>query len=220
MLLEKLNECRILIDEVSRNKMQNQENQNIAKRNNTFFDSLENKFLPTIKSYDMISDIDNFALAEDTKEELNNLKEYIIGTFEKKAVVNAEKFQRNVKKVCEKIEKEWEIYFYETNEKMLDDLGVLKVISNNKMEISRITSRINKYKEWPVNEEVKDFYLESKEKAYKILNEMEFDEEIEEFLIKVRDKEATLNDLTDSVIEWIRKEDLSSNIMLSIKIQN
>ena len=46
---------------------------------------------------------------------------------------------------------------------------------------------------------------------------MEFDSEIADFLRKVKDRNASLLDLTDSIIDWIRKENLSSNIMLSIK---
>ena len=46
---------------------------------------------------------------------------------------------------------------------------------------------------------------------------MEFDTEIVDFLRKVKDRSASLLDLTDPIIAWIRKENLSSNIMLSIK---
>ena len=35
--------------------------------------------------------------------------------------------------------------------------------------------------------------------------------------VVLKDKKASLSDLTDSIIAWIRKENLSSNIMLSIK---
>ena len=46
---------------------------------------------------------------------------------------------------------------------------------------------------------------------------MEFDDEISEFLKKVKNKEATLLDLSDPIMAWIRKEGLSGNIILSIK---
>ena len=48
MLQTKLNECRVLMAEVSQNKQKDNEHQNIVRKNNTFFDSYKTYFLPII----------------------------------------------------------------------------------------------------------------------------------------------------------------------------
>ena len=55
------------------------------------------------------------------------------------------------------------------------------------------------------------------DKAREILSKMEFDDDVANFLKKVKDKEASLLDLSDTIIAWIRKENLLGNIILSIK---
>lgn len=76
---------------------------------------------------------------------------------------------------------------------------------------------MNNFSNWPVDEAVSFQYETAKEKANELLSKMEFDVEIVNFLKKVKDKEASLLDLTDSIIDWIRREKLSGNILLSIK---
>ena len=46
---------------------------------------------------------------------------------------------------------------------------------------------------------------------------MKFDNEIMNFLIKVREKRATLTDITPSILEWIRAENIADKVSLSIK---
>ena len=60
-------------------------------------------------------------------------------------------------------------------------------------------------------------YDVARQKADMLLEEMKFDNEIMNFLIKVRDKRATLTDITPSILEWIRAENIADKVSLSIK---
>ena len=51
-----------------------------------------------------------------------------------------------------------------------------------------------------------------------MLVDVHFDAEIEKFLKKVSDKEATLLDLNDTILQWIKEEKLEKSIALSIKL--
>ena len=62
-----------------------------------------------------------------------------------------------------------------------------------------------------------DSYMEARHKAEELLKEMRFDDEIEDFLIKVRDKKATLIDITPSILEWIQAENIADKVSLSIE---
>ena len=61
-------------------------------------------------------------------------------------------------------------------------------------------------------------YLVGKQEAEKMLVDVHFDAEIEKFLKKVSDKEATLLDLNDTILQWIKEEKLEKSIALSIKL--
>ena len=76
---------------------------------------------------------------------------------------------------------------------------------------------MNSFSCWQTDKSASNEFDNLMMKAEEILSHMEFDAEIAGFLRKVKDKKASLSDLTDSIIAWIRKENLSSNIMLSIK---
>lgn len=217
MLQEKLNECRILISEVSQNKQIDQENQNTARKNNTFFDAY-NKYLVTIiKSYAVCKKYNHVEFSDTVLGDIQKCIDYSKKTFEQKTVINPAKYQDSVKKLSERIESEW---VEQTNNYLSDvreELGILKLVSNNKQEIQKILICMNNFSKWPVDKESTAQYEIAKERAEEILSQMEFDDEISRFLKKVKDKEATLLDLTDSIIAWIRREKLSGNIVLSIK---
>jgi len=217
MLQEKLNECRVLMEEVSQNKRKDNEHQNIVKKNNTFFDTYNNFFVPIIKGYAVCKKYKHVIFSDKTIEELNKYIDYTKKTFEQKIVINPAKYQEGVKKLSEKMQSEWKSQTDEYLTGMKEELGILKLVSNEKQDIQKILVCMNNFSNWPIDENVTVQYEIANEKAHEILSRMEFDDDIADFLKKVKDKEASLLDLSDSIIAWIRKENLSGNIMLSIK---
>ncbi|MGD9567787.1 hypothetical protein SAMN02745248_00812 [Hathewaya proteolytica DSM 3090] len=217
MLQEKLNECRVLMAEVSQNKQKDNEHQNVVKRNNTFFDTYKNYFLPIVKGYAVCKKYSHVSFTDKTIDELSKYIDYSKKTFEQKTVINPAKYQDGVKKLSEKIQSEWKSQTDDYLAGIKEELGILKLVSNEKQEIQKILACMNNFSNWPVDEAVSSQYETANEKANEILSKMEFDVEIANFLKKVKDKEASLLDLTDSIIDWIRREELSGNIILSIK---
>lgn len=217
MLQEKLNECRMLMTEVSQNKQKDNEHQNVVRKNNTFFDTYSKLFVPIIKGYVICKRYDHVKFSDKTISELNKYLEYSKKTFEQKMVINPAKYQDGVKNLSEKIQMEWKDQTNEFLANIKEELGILKLVCNEKQEIQKILVCMNNFSNWPVDENITSQYDNANKKANEILSRMEFDDEIAAFLKKVKDKEASLLDLTDSIIDWIRKENLSGNIMLSIK---
>ena len=50
-----------------------------------------------------------------------------------------------------------------------------------------------------------------------IIERLGLDQEITTFLTKVSSRTATLDDLSDGILSWIRRENLSDKIMVSFK---
>lgn len=217
MLQEKLNECRVLMTEVSQNKLKDSEHQNVVRRNNTFFDTYNNYFVPIIKGYSVCKKYSHVNFSDKTIDELNKYIEYSKKTFEQKTVINPAKYQDGVKKLSEKIQTEWKSQTDVYLASIKEELGILKLVSNEKQEIQKILICMNNFSNWPVDENITSQFEEANKKANEILSRMEFDDDIADFLKKVKYKEASLLDLSDLIIAWIRKENLSGNIMLSIK---
>lgn len=217
MLQEEINKCRVLMTEVSENKQKDNEHKNVVKRNNTFFDAYKNYFVPIIKGYAICRKYKHVSFSDKTITELNKYIDYSKKTFEQKTVINPAKYQEGVKKLSEKIKSEWKNQTDEYLKDIKEELGILKLVSNDKQEIQKILLYMNNFSNWPVDESVTNQYEEANKKAKEILSRMEFDTDIADFLRKVKDKQASLLDLSDSIIAWIRKENLSGNIMLSIK---
>lgn len=203
--------------EVSQNKQKDNEHQNVVRKNNTFFDTYSNFFVPIIKGYAECKKYDHVCFSEKTIEDLQKYIEYSKKTFEQKIVINPTKYQDGVKKLSARIQAEWKTQTEDFLADIKEELGILKLVSNEKQEIQKILICLNNFSNWPVDENITIQYERASQQAKDILSRMEFDDEISAFLKKVKNKEATLLDLSDSIIAWIRKEGLSRNIMLSIK---
>ena len=217
MLQKKLYDCRILMEEVTHNKLKDNEHQNAVRRNNTFFDTYHKYFVPIVKGYAICRQYEHVSFSDKTIEELNKNIDYSKRTFEQKTVINPIKYQESVKKLSERIQSEWKNQTDEYLSDIKEELSILKLVSNEKQVIQKILVYMNNFSTWPVDETTVQQYEKAYEEAHEILSRMDFDKDIADFLKKVKDKNASLLDLNDAIISWIRKENLSGNIMLSIK---
>lgn len=204
--------------EVSQNKQKDNEHQNVVKRNNTFFDAYTKLFVPILQGYIICRKYDHVNFSDKTKIELNKLITDSKGIFENKIVTAPDKYKDRVRKLQESIVCEWKTQTDDYLSGIKDELGILKLVSNDKQEIQKIISCMNGFAEWPTDENITKEFDKAYVRANEILSQMEFDKDIANFLRKVKDKTASLLDLTDPIIAWIRKEDLSANIMLNIKM--
>ena len=115
------------------------------------------------------------------------------------------------------IAKEWET-FYKTNiSELINGLNVIVLVHPTPTVVKSCISNLNKCVTWPLTQERIDSYKEARQKADVLLKEMKFDDEIRDFLIKVRDKRATLTDLTPSILEWIQSENIADKVSLGIR---
>lgn len=217
MLQEKLYKSRVLMKEVSKNKQKDVEHKTEVKKNNTFFDAYTNTFVPILQGYTICKNYNHVNFSDKTKTELKKLIVYSKETFEKKDVIAPDKYKERVEKLKESIASEWKSKTDDHLADIKDKLGILKLVSKNKQEIQKILNSMNGFSEWPTDENASKEFDKAAVRAKEILDQMKFDDEIVCFLRKVKDRNASLLDLSDSIIAWIRKENLSANIMLSIK---
>lgn len=216
MLHEKIQTTIGLIDDVVDNRQKDNENTNTAKRNSLFFDTFK-ILTPTIKSYILVRKRFNFNLQSNTASILQDLMNYSKTTFDNAKAVNPPSFKQNTEKFVNSISKEWEDFYNANNNEILNGLNIIVLVHPAPAIVRSCITAFNKCEKWPLTQEIIDSYFEARQKAYDLLKEMRFDDEIKDFLIKVRDKKATLTDITPSILEWIRSENIADKVSLSIK---
>lgn len=218
MLQNKINKCRILIADVNENKATEVNNQNIAKNNNTFFDAYVNSFLSAVKSYNIICKYySDFCLSPDLKTSYEMCEYNTCNIFSEKKVINPIKYKKAAEDLNKKMQEAWTEYIKISSEELKDNLSIIRLVYLEKGEISKLLVVLNRVAAWPVDEQTIKEYFVAKEKAIELMDNIKFDSEIQTFLRKVRDKEATLYDLTEPVRKWLVDEGLEQNITIGIK---
>lgn len=216
MLHEKIQSTIGLIEDVVDNRQKENDNVNAAKRNSTFFDSFA-KLTPSIKSFILVKKNFSFTLQSNTASVLQELMDYSKATFDNAKAVNPAPFSKKSEAFVDLIAKEWETFYKANNSELINGLNIIVLVHPTPTIVRSCISTFIKCEKWPLTQEIIDSYKEARQKADDLLKEMRFDDEIRDFLIKVRDKRATLTDLTPSILEWIQSENIADKVSLGIK---
>ena len=216
MLREKIQSTIGLIDEVEDNKAQENENQNMAKRNSTFFDTLD-RLTPTLRSYILARKNFIFSLQANTASALSYIMDYSNKTFTEAKATNPPQFKERSEAFMGAISKEWDTFYKTNNSELINGLNIIVLVHPTPTVVRSCIAAFNKCEKWPLTQDSIDSYKEARQKADDLLKEMKFDDEIRDFLIKVRDRKATLTDITPSILEWIQSENIADKVSLSIR---
>ncbi len=216
MLQKRINSTIGLIDDVVDNRSIVAENANAARRNSSFFDSLE-KLTPTITSYILAKKYFGFELSEQSASRIHELMDYSKNTFEKSKAVNPDSFRKKVDSFITDISLEWATFFKKNSHELLSGLNIMIPVHSTPVVVRNCFSTIKKCEKWPLSKEIVNGYIKAKQQADELLKEMHFDDEIKHFLQKVTLRTATLADLTPQIFEWIQSENISEKIALTIK---
>ena len=145
--------------------------------------------------------------------------EYSKITFDKAKAVNPNAFKKKAELFIDAITQEWAAFYKSNNIELISGLNIIVLVHPTPNIVRNCIMTLNKCEKWPLTQDIIDAYKDAIQNANKLLKEMMFDDEIKDFLIKVRDKRATLADLTPSILEWINSKDISDKVCLSIKNQ-
>ena len=213
----KISICVSLMQEVAKNKNAVMENEREASRNNVFFASYS-QLAEAVKSYLTVQKHFNFHASDATDQLLRSLMSETAQIFQAQKVINPQRYREQVQKCADALKKEWtEIsanYAMQTRE----DLGILKMITPNKMLISQLIQKLSGCQSWPVSAEAASDYSQAQLKAKELLSEMHFDASISAFLSKVKAGNAALADLTPEVTTWLTENRLMDKIFLRIQV--
>lgn len=118
------------------------------------------------------------------------------------------------KKLYAVMGQEWNEYYTKSTSNILGLIEAVKGILPDETKASYATNKIKKAATWNKSIENLNYLKQGLEEAKQILTEINLDENssILAFLKLVSEGNATIADLTDEILEWIKKENLSSKI--------
>lgn len=212
----KLNKSNELLQKIALLKGEDRVKSDQARNNTTFFNAF-NDYSRLVQSYSIMKRFADLIIPDQDYGELLRGTKLIKETFDTHQVKNPIQLQRSIEKLNERFKMIWLNYSDELTRDMLDQLRIFWQVCNNRNEVRDIINAISAIKEWPLTESNYKKYIDNRDAAEQQIQKVHFDKEIEEFLRKMKDRKATLLDLNDKILDWIRENNLTGNIMLSIK---
>ena len=214
---KKLNNCIVLLQNIALLKGEEAQKSESAKNNNIFFTAFS-EYTKLIRSYAIIKKFEGYTFSAQDLIDIKEITKQVREIFDTKQVYSPIQLQNSIKKLNEKLQLSWQLFSDNLTREILDQLEIFWLVCNNRKEIRDIINAIKAIKEWPVLDINYNKYCENLSKAHEQIQEIHFDDEIENFLRKIKDKTATLLDLDDKILTWIRENNLNGNIVLGIKI--
>lgn len=216
-LAQKIESCRILMSEVDSNKSKATADLKKSAENTKFFNLYDETISVTLFSYVFVKKILNYNFSPEIQKEFNSCVDEVSRILDSKQVLNIGAFNKRIHDIGSRITSEWTSYSDNATKDYIERLGMCRMFFSNKMEVDRISNAIKAIRKWPLNKKTIEEYIEAKGKAEEIFSKINFDKEVEAFLKKIYEKSATMLDLSDHIINWIKENKFEGNLMLSIK---
>ncbi|MBR4341938.1 MAG: hypothetical protein IKP88_04360 [Lachnospiraceae bacterium] len=123
-----------------------------------------------------------------------------------------------LKKINTGLDQEWSDYYSNIAMHIIGLLDVIKSILTDDKKVIYASNKIRKAANWNTTIENYNYLKQGLEEADQILNDLGLDEDSEvlSFLKLVRDGNATILDLTDEVLKWIKTENLADKMFISL----
>lgn len=218
---EKITECIKLMEQTHQYQNNFKENKRKLEKNKAFFENyliFEEILikLSLIKKYNF-----DFKLSLETSKLLKILLKNIKLAFDNKLVSNSISYKLDIDTLNRKISIEWKDYIIEYVSNTIENLEILNLVSNKKTTIKRIISILENFSNWDkLSYESIENFIKNYKLAQEELKNMNFTYEISNFLKKVKNKQATANDLLNNndVLSWIKEENLLDKLILTIRL--
>ncbi|MFI3212845.1 MAG: hypothetical protein R3Y24_05835 [Eubacteriales bacterium] len=122
------------------------------------------------------------------------------------------------KKLYAVIAQEWADYYSISTANMLSLLDTVKGILSDSNKATYATNKIRKAANWNTSIDNYNYLKQGLSEADDILKSLELDDkaEILTFLKLVSEGKATIMDLSDEIITWVKKENLSDKMYISL----
>lgn len=218
MLLNKIAEARKTFEDYREIDYQLRQ----ARKVNLFSQTAKteiNKIKGTLGSYHALHQMDAEAFQKkDFSYEIKRLESLLktgLQTMNRDELMG---FSRLFKSLDDDLKMKWTFYIGNKNKDIIGLLESLQNIVENKQEIRQLISELKTFeKKWPVTPATINRYNDHFNSANKVISEMNASTGVQDFITRVAANQATLEDLTDEVINWLRTKQLTNKLVIKFK---
>ena len=216
MLTEDIQECCNRISNINFKRARNQQAQEVQRTDNSFFTHWA-KLKEQTNSYLAAKEL-GFEVDKDTKQQLINAfivakNAFLQSGIEKSGLVE---FSTNVNSISTSLTNSWSSFPNKIDKTIYGKLQVLKTIDKYRNDCQTFL-RISDYLyNWPLKKQTVKAYITNLETIKKMVDDVKFDDEIEQFLIKASENKASIQDLTPKILNWIKELKLEQSFSVSI----
>lgn len=181
---------------------------------------LSEKILFATNELDFALTNEMLQLLSDVPENLENV--ISAGVVDKDELNMAKK---NVnKKIIPGLKKEWKVFYEKKVSGVFDKLSTIDSLVSDKDKISTIETNISNGKDWDTLL-VKDSGVNARIELLKngitevdeIEESLDLSDEIKDFIISVTRGRAKVTDINDSIVEWIKRENLEGKFAIKFR---
>lgn len=181
------------------------------------YQSYINDVHKTIEAVHFANDVLHFGISAELKSQIEGLllqnQEITKSGFADKDVLSSA--QTSFKSLNTGLKKEWNNLFSNITATTISTLKVISAIDNSK--VSQCILDIDSAKSWSDEKAVLKKLRAALDDASNLINSLNLDEGIIAFLTKMNTGRATLSDLDETVLRWIKQGELESRIKLTFK---
>lgn len=184
------------------------------------FSNTINKLQQIVKTMDYKTTGETVQYLEEVLDGLNNV--IATGIVESGALTSAR--QQIKRKVIPNLTKEWKEYYLKKTRVSISKLDALGKLTGSPDMIASIRKNISNGGEWAgllSSDDGAHTRLRLLKVAMDKIDELEenlnLSDEIKDFIVKVTSKKAKVSDVSEVIIEWIRKENLDDRFVISFR---
>lgn len=154
----------------------------------------------------------NVKCVDQLKDLLKSLNDCVSDSFvDEEMYIISEKNFKNVEK---QIKSEWELFH---KSKTISIKNTLNTIFNiNKFNVERCLTDIGAAEKWESDIQKYQQMKKGLEDAQNLIDNLNLNDDVVDFLKKISTKRATITDLTPEIMDWIYKENLEKKIKIMI----
>lgn len=185
------------------------------------FKTIVGEFYNILKQMNMACKKCEFKPSEDTKKHactiLEELEKCLQGSISE--LKNAE-LSKERKKLTDELKVEWEEFYREETTVSVNLLNTVKEITTERSKAETVLVRIKNGATWIQDERTMELFVDGLVEAERIIKALKLESLQILFLRKVAQGTATIDDLNESVLDWIRKNELGGKLSIKFNANN
>lgn len=216
MLASKLDQGVASLENFSEIKLQSESKKNQIKLESEFQNLIDKFEILILLIGDIVGSTDfkpSYRVTSDIRSIISSIETSYDMGLSSKEINKAIKLNTN--RVEETLKEEWMAFHRENTSLLLSMLRTILKITPDREYTQRIINKLDKVKFFSTDKQSYELFASGIDEGNKLIQSLDLNKPIIEFLESVSKGNVTLSDLTPEIMEWIKKEGISSNFMLS-----